>query len=68
MSRRLPDVVFMLPTKLGGEIRAGCRRCGEQLAVYLPMPISGTSLLMRRFIRKHRPCQQALAAEDRGDA
>jgi len=65
MSARLPDVVFMLPSELGGEIRSGCRRCGEQLVVYLPMPISGVSLLMRRFIRKHRPCQQALATEQK---
>ena len=67
MSRRLPDVVFMQPSEPGG-IRSGCRRCGEVLALRLPLPISEVALLMRRFIRRHRPCQQAQAAEDRGEA
>lgn len=58
MSARLPDVVFMQPSG-PRNMRAACRRCGEALALRLPLPVSEVAAATRAFIRRHRPCAQA---------
>ena len=60
MSRRLPDVVF-LRTSDPQTIRMECDHCKAELGIALPASIAELVSTTDAFIRRHRPCQRAVA-------